>query len=102
MSLILTILIVDLLAIEKTQEFHREYSKKFIIAPKFIRMLSLKEQNLDEVREVLKFQKLEKFVRLTGNVYPDLVKVFLTNMWYDEDAIYSQVKGVDVCINDEV
>ena len=29
-------------------------------------------------------EKLEKFVRLSENVYPDLVKVFLTNMWSDE------------------
>jgi len=87
---------------ENIQEFHREYSRKVIIAPKFIRMLLLKEQNLDKVRQVLKFQKLEKFVRLPDNAYPDLVKVFLTNLWYDEDAIYSQVKGVDMCINEEV
>jgi len=37
-----------------------------------------------------------------GNVYPDLVKVFLTNMWSDEEAIYSQDKGIDICINDDV
>jgi len=65
-------------------------------------MLWLKEEKLDEVRVILKFQNLEKFVRLSGNVYPDLVKVFLTNKWYDEDTIYSQVKGMDICINDEV
>jgi len=41
-------------------------------------------------------------VRLSENVYPDLIKVFLTNMWYDEDIFYSQVKGVDICINDKV
>jgi len=23
-------------------------------------------------------------------------------MWYDKDVIYSQVKGVDICINDGV
>jgi len=23
-------------------------------------------------------------------------------MWYDEETIYSQVKGVDICINDEL
>jgi len=65
-------------------------------------MLWLKEEKLDDVREALRFQKLEKFVRLSGNVYPDLVKAFLTNMWSDEEAIYSQVKGIDICINDEV
>jgi len=87
---------------ESSQEFHREYSRKVIITPKVIRMLWLKEHNLDEVREILRFQKLDKFVRLPGIVYPDLVKVFLTNLWYDDDGIYSQVKGVDMCINDEV
>jgi len=45
---------------------------------------------------------LEKFVRLSGNVYLDLVKVFLKNMWYNEETIYSQVKRVDICINHEV
>jgi len=65
-------------------------------------MLWLKEEKLDNVREALRFQKLEKFVRLSGNVYPGLVKVFLTNMWFGEEAIYSQVKGINICINDEV
>jgi len=83
---------------ESMQEFHRDYSRKVIIAPKFLRMLWLKEEKQDEVRECLKFQKLEKFVRLSGNVYPDLVKVFLTNMWYDEDTIYSQVKIIDIFV----
>jgi len=74
------------------EEYHKEYSKKANIASKFLRMLWLKEEKLYEVREALKFQRLEKFVKLSGNIYPNLVKVFLTNMWYDEDTIYSQVK----------
>jgi len=84
---------------ESMQEFHRDYIRKTIIAPKFLRMLWLKEK-LDEVREALKFQKLENFMRLLKNVYPNLVTVFLTDMWYNEETIYSQVKGVDICIND--
>jgi len=68
---------------ENMEECHREYSRKAIIAPKFIKMLWLKEEKLDEVRETLKFQRLEKFVKLSGNICLDLVKVFLINMWYD-------------------
>jgi len=68
---------------ESMEEYHKKYRRKAIIASKFLRMLWLKEEKLDEVREALKFLKLEKFVRLSGNVYLDLVKVFLTNMWYD-------------------
>jgi len=62
----------------------------------------LKEEKLDEVRDMLKFQKLDRFLKLTGNTYPDLVKVFLTNMWHDEENLYSQVKGIDIAVNKKV
>jgi len=62
----------------------------------------LKEEKLGEVRSMLKFQKLDQFLKLTGNTYPDLVNVFLTNMWYDDECVYSQVKGIDFAINDDV
>jgi len=64
---------------ESMEEYHREFIRKVIIAPKVLKMLWLKEK-LDDVREALRFKKLEKFVRLSINVFPDLVKVFLTNM----------------------
>jgi len=50
--------------------------RKVIISPKFLRMEWLKEEKLDEVRDSLKHQKLEKFLKLSGNTYLDLVKVF--------------------------
>jgi len=87
---------------ERMEEYHKSFSRKVVIAPKVLKMLWLKEEKLNDVREALRFQKLEKFVRLSENVYRDLVKVFLTNMWSDEEAIYSQVKGIDICINDDV
>ena len=87
---------------ESMEEYNREVSRKVTIAPKVLKMLWLKEEKLDDVREALRFQKLEKFVRLSRNVYLDLVKKFLTNIWSDEEAIYSQVKGIDIFINDEV
>jgi len=51
---------------------------------------------------MFKFQKLDRFLKLTGNIYPNLVKVFLTNMWYDDENLYSQVKRIDIAINEEV
>jgi len=87
---------------ESIEDYYHEVSKKAIISPKFIRMEWLEEEKLDEVRNLLKYQKLEKFLKLFGNTYLDLVKVFLTNMWFDDDVMYSQVKGVDMGINDEV
>jgi len=61
----------------------------------------LKEEKLVKVRSMLKFQKLDQFLNLTGNTYPDLVKVFLTNMWYDDECVYSQVKGINFVINED-
>jgi len=36
----------------------------------------MKEQNLEEPRALLKFQRLKLFLEMKGNVYPDLIKVF--------------------------
>ena len=87
---------------ESINEYHREFSQKTFVNPKFLRMEFLRNENLNQVVDILKFQKLERFVKLSGNIYPDLVKVFLTNMWIDAGVIYSQVKGVDMAITNEV
>ena len=87
---------------ESINEYHREFSHKTFVNPKFLRMEFLRNENLNQVVDILKFQKLERFVKLSGNIYPDLVKVFLTNLWIDDGVIYSQVKGVDMAITDEV
>jgi len=87
---------------ESINEYHREFSQKAFVNPKFLRMEFLRNENLNQVVDLLKFQRLERFVKLSGNIYLDLVKVFLTNMWIDDGVIYSQVKGVDMAITDEV
>ena len=87
---------------ESIEEYYKLYSMKIIITPKALSLEWLKEEKLDEVRDMLKFQKLDRFLKLTENTYPYLVKVFLTNMCYDEENLYSQVKGIDITINEEV
>jgi len=61
---------------ESMEEYHKEYSRKAFMRPKFLGMELLRNENHSEVADVLKFQKLEKFVNLS-RIYPDLVKVFL-------------------------
>ena len=87
---------------ESIQEYYKLYSRKIIITPKVLSLEWLKEEKLNEVCDMPKFQKLDRFLKLTENTYPYLVKVFLTNMWYDEENLYSQVKGTDVAMNEEV
>jgi len=87
---------------ESIEEYYKLYSRKINITPKVLSLEWLKEEKLDEVCDMLKFQKLDRFLNLTENTYPNLVKVFQTNMWYDEENLYSQVKGTDIAINEEV
>jgi len=87
---------------ENIDDYYRLYSRKVIISPKVLSMEWLKEEKLDEIKDILRFQKLERFLKMFGNPYSGLVKVFLTNMWYNEDTIYSQVKRMDIAINEEV
>jgi len=87
---------------ESIEDYSKLYSRKITITLKVLSLDWLKEEKLDEVHDMLKFQKLDRFFKLTGNTYPDLVKVFLTNMWYDKENLYSQVKDIDIAINEDV
>jgi len=66
--------------LERINDYYKLYSRKVIISLKMLSLDWLKEEKLGEVRNMLKFQKLNQFLKLTGNTYPYLVKVFLTNM----------------------
>jgi len=48
------------------------------------------------VVNVLKEQKLKTFLEKSGNIYPDLVNVFYTNLHIDGENLSSHVKGVDM------
>jgi len=54
------------------------------------------------VRSILKEQKLKRFLELTGNIYPNLVKVFYTNLQFSDNSLISHVKGVDMVITSDV
>ena len=55
-----------------------------------------------ESRSLLKEQMLKRFLEMSGNIYPDLVRVFYTNFQIIGDNICSHVKGVDMEITHEV
>jgi len=79
-----------------------EISRKNVNTPKVVSFTWMKQQKLDSVRSVLKEQRLKRFMELTGNIYPDLVKVFYTNLSFDGNSLVSHVKGVDMIITNEV
>jgi len=79
-----------------------ETSRKNMNTPKVVSFTWMKEQKLDSVRNILKEKKLKRFLKLTGNIYPDLVKIFYTNLQFSNDSLISHVKGVDMVITSDV
>jgi len=67
-----------------------------------MRMDWLEQENLNSVTRTVKHQKLEKFMNLTENLYPNLVRVFFTNLSFEDDVMYSHTKGVDMVITPAV
>jgi len=81
---------------EKIEKYIHETSRKAINNPKLITSNWLNEQKLSKVGSMLKEQQLKKFLEMSGNIYPDLVRVFYTNLPIVGDTINSRVKGVDL------
>jgi len=52
--------------------------------------------------ELISSQHLETFVQLTGDIYPDLVRVFYINLACEEDLLTSHVKGVNIALTPDV
>jgi len=59
-----------------------ETSRKSVNTPNMVSFTWMKQQKLDTVRIILKEQRLKRFLELTGNIYPNLVKVFYTNLHF--------------------
>ena len=57
---------------------------------------------MTEARTFLKHQKLKHLLEMTGIVYPDLVKVFYSNLVQDEKNLVFYVKRVKLKITREV
>jgi len=87
---------------ELIERYRFETSTKVINNPKVVSFDWLKSQKLDNVRELLKDQLLRRFLEMKGNIYPDLILVFYTNLKFEGNNLVSHVKGVDMEINHDV
>ena len=87
---------------EAMTRFIHETSRKQVNAPKVLEFSWLREENLTEAKTLLKHQKLKNFLEMTGNVYPDLVKVFYNNLVQDGKNLVSHVKGLKLKITREI
>jgi len=87
---------------KRIEKFLQETSRKAINNPKLISFSWLKEQKLFEMRCVLKHQMLKRFLEMSGNIYPDLVRVFYTNLQVVGDNLCTDVKEIDMEISPKV
>jgi len=87
---------------ELIEKYLHETSRKIINTPKLVSFTWMKQQNLIMVKSLLKEQRLKRFLELSGNIYPDLVKVFYTNLQFNGDTLNSHVKGEDIVITNDV
>ena len=87
---------------EAMTRFIHETSRKQVNVPKVLEFSWLKEENLTEVKTLVKHKKLKSFLEMTGNVYQDLVKVFYSNLIQDGKNFVSHVKGVKLKITREI
>ena len=87
---------------ELIDKYLHETSRKIANTPKLVSFTLMKQQNLTAVRSLLKEQRLKIFIELSGNIYPDLVKVFYTNLQFNGDSLVSHVKGVNMVITNDV
>jgi len=61
---------------ELIEKFLHETSRKIVNTPKLVSFTWMKQQNITMVRNLLKEQRLKRFLEMSINIYPDLVKVF--------------------------
>jgi len=87
---------------ELIERYRFETSTKVIKSPKVVSFDWLKSQKLDNVRRLLKDQSLRKFLEMKGNIYPDLIRMFYTNLNFEGNNLVSHVKGVDMDITYDV
>jgi len=87
---------------EMIEKYRFETSRKVINNPKVVSFSWLKSQKLDDVRRLLKEQLLKRFLEMKGNIYPDLIQVFYTNLKFEGNNLVSRVKSVDMEITHEV
>jgi len=84
---------------DNIQVFLIEMNKKQIIIPKVSRFSWLRAKGFESLFQQLKYQRLKSFLEPLGKIYPDLVKVFLTNLEFKNDMLLSSIKGIHMEIS---
>ena len=88
------------------EKFKKDYINTFgnkeIIEPKFIKVQWFKDEGF-QFPELLQYQELTKFVELSGDYYPELVKAFYTTLRASLlGHLTAEVKGKKILVDNAV
>jgi len=86
---------------EAPKNFNSSFRNRKIINHKHVELPFFRTHGF-AFPELLSFQHLEAFIQLTGDVYPDLVRVFYANLTCEEDLLTSCVKGVNIVLTPDI
>jgi len=64
-------------------------TRKQISILKVLRFSGLRVEGFEKLFPLLKHQRLKSFLELSRKIYPDLVKVFFTNLEFKNDVLLS-------------
>ncbi|QCE03458.1 hypothetical protein DEO72_LG8g1482 [Vigna unguiculata] len=86
---------------EAQENFNGSFRSRKIINHKHFELPFFRNHGFAFLK-LLSSQHLETFVQLTGDIYPDLVRVFYANLACEEDLLTSRVKGVNIVLTLDV
>ena len=83
------------------ERYLQSFSTRDIIDPKFLDIAFFERQNFESF-EIFRSRGLLDFMNITPVVYPDLVKVFYSNLEIRDGIIYSEVKKIPMVIDESL
>jgi len=83
------------------EHFNESFRNRKIINHKHVQISFFRNHGFS-FPELISHQHLDTFVQLTGDIYPDLVRVFYANLACQDDLLISRVKGVDIYLTTDV
>ena len=86
---------------EAQENFNGSFQSRKIINHKHVELPFFRNHGF-AFPKLFSSQYLETFVQLTGDIYPDLVRVLYANLVCEEDLLTSRVKGVNIVLTSDV
>ena len=90
--------LLEYLSDTQRERFIKHFQRKIISAPKFGMLSTFPDECFTFHRDLIAYG-LEPLISSRGYYYPDLVRVFYSNMHYDNNKCYTHVLGTRISLH---